>query len=351
MTSLDRPRLAVRSPARPDRRVPYLLGFHPADSGGWWRCAVGGSSSPRQACRRADRGHPALPRRDLPAAAEAATVIRYGPAVRSPRPWTRPRSGAAGLIVLDALRVADGRYWSYLHEPGCCPPEGTPYDPLASEVTATAVFSGQVALPDRAALTAQVAPLDGPARAAMRQATARAEHRLAELLGAAGAGGPPVAVSRRDAVEASADRELRAAGEVALRGALRRSRRGGRLTDDEVAWLGLLLDHLPVRDRAWERTDGRDEDLALWTDVLRRVGDDLAPAPASLLAFVAWRVGQGALAAVALERALAARPDYPLALLMDDLLRRGVPPSELDGWPAIDTPGVVRRRKRRRGAR
>ena len=79
-------------------------------------------------------------------------------------------------------------------------------------------------------------------------------------------------------------------------------------TDDEVAWLSLLLTHLPVRDHAWERTDGRDEDIALWTDVLRRAEQELIAAPAALLAFAAWRAGQGALAAVALERALACTP-------------------------------------------
>ncbi|MDM4723410.1 hypothetical protein QTQ03_28830 [Micromonospora sp. WMMA1363] len=41
---------------------------------------------------------------------------------------------------------------------------------------------------------------------------------------------------------------------------------------------------------------------------------------------------------------LTLHPDYPLALLLDDLLRRGVPPSRLDGWPAVRVPGQVRRR-------
>lgn len=115
-----------------------------------------------------------------------------------------------------------------------------------------------------------------------------------------------------------------------------------------MAWLSLLLAHTPVRDHAWERTDGRDRDIALWTDVLRRAEPGLIAAPACLLAFAAWRAGQGALAAVALERALAGHPDYSLALLLDDLLRRGVPPSELDGWPVFRPSGVVRPRRRRR---
>ena len=81
----------------------------------------------------------------------------------------RDALSGVGLQVLDALRVTDGRWWSYLcTEPDCCPPEGRRYDPTANQVTASAVFAGQVALPDRAALVAQVAPVDGPARDAMR---------------------------------------------------------------------------------------------------------------------------------------------------------------------------------------
>ncbi len=128
---------------------------------------------------------------------------------------------------------------------------------------------------------------------------------------------------------------------------MRRHRAGERLTDDELAWLCLLLTHLPVRDHAWERTDGRDEDIAFWAEVLRRAAPELIAAPGSLLAFAAWRDGQGALAAVALERVLTDHPDYSLAVLLDDLLRRGVPPSRLDGWPATGLPRARRRARRR----
>ncbi|PWR14884.1 DUF4192 domain-containing protein, partial [Micromonospora sicca] len=54
---------------------------------------------------------------------------------------------------------------------------------------------------------------------------------------------------------------------------------------------------------------------------------------ASLLAFAAWRSGAGALASVAVDRALAANPTYSLAQLIDRALREGLPPSVLDGWP------------------
>ncbi|MBM0238016.1 DUF4192 domain-containing protein [Micromonospora sp. ATA32] len=345
MTPTDRPRLAVRSPADLLAAVPYLLGFHPTES-----VAVVALRGRRIIfAARADLpdagADPAPPARHLAGVidrqgAESATVVGYGPPFRVTPAVDAVREALTdvGLTVLDALRVTDGKWWSYLcAEPDCCPPDGTPYDPASSKVTATAVFAGQVALPDRAALTAQVAPHGGPVRVAMRLAAVRAEQRLLALLEEAPAG------------DLLGGRSLREAGVVAVRSALRRHRRGERLTDDEVAWLSLLLTHLPVRDHAWERTDGRDEDISLWTDVLRRCETELIAAPASLLAFAAWRAGQGALAAVALERGLSAHPDYSLALLLDDLLRRGVPPSELDGWPAVGQPGVMQRRPRRRG--
>ncbi|MCO1596288.1 DUF4192 domain-containing protein [Micromonospora sp. RHAY321] len=348
MTSTERPRLAVRSPADLLAAVPYLLGFHPADS----VVAVALRGRRIIFAARADLPDPSddpverarhlagVIRRQ---GAEAATVVGYGPPERVTPSVDAVRAAltGAGLEVLDVLRVTDGRWWSYLcTEADCCPPEGRRHDPAANQVTASAVFAGQVALPDRAALVAQVSPVDGPARDALVAATARAERRLTEL------------VEQAPASDLLGGRALRSAGVAAVREAQRRQRRDERLDDDEVAWLGLLLTHLPIRDHAWERTDGRDRDMALWTDVLRRSEPALTAAPGALLAFAAWRAGQGALAAVALERVLSVHPDYSLALLLDDLLRRGVPPSELDGWPSVGLPNVVRpRRRSRRGRR
>ncbi|MGN9775138.1 DUF4192 domain-containing protein [Micromonospora sp. H33] len=354
MNSTDVPRLSVRSPGDLIAAVPYLLGFHPADSvvvvamQGKRVTFAARSDLPDlrepvdSARRMAEPARPVdEPARHLAAVvarqvADRATVLGYGPAARvTPAvDAVRVALADAGIPVLDALRVTDGRYWSYLcDEPECCPPEGTPYDTGSSELTAAAVFAGQVALPDRATLVAQVAPVDGAERAALRRATERAGQRFADLL---------------DSADVLGGRTVRTAGRAAIRVALRRHRKGERLDDDEVAWLSVLLTDLTVRDHAWERTDGRDADIALWTDVLRRAEPEFSAAPGSLLAFAAWRAGHGSLAAVALERVLGRHPDYSLALLLDDLLRRGVPPSHLDGWPAVRLPGVVRRRGRRR---
>ncbi|MEU7782163.1 DUF4192 domain-containing protein [Micromonospora parva] len=348
MTSTERPQLAVRSPADLIAAVPYLLGFHPADS------VVAVALRGRQIifAARADLPEPSTDPLDRARhlagvihrqGAEAATVVGYGPPDRVTPSVDAVRAAltGVGLEVLDALRVTDGRWWSYLcTEAECCPPEGRRYDPEINQVTASAVFAGQVALPDRAALVAQVSPVEGPARDALRAAAVGAEKRLVDLI----EGAP--------ASDLLGGRAVRSAGVTAVREAQRRQRRGERLDDDEVAWLTVLMTHLPVRDHAWERTDGRDRDIALWTDVLRRAEPELTAAPGALLAFAAWRAGQGALAAVALERTLGLHPGYSLALLLDDLIRRGVPPAELDGWPSVGMPGVIRpRRRSRRGRR
>jgi hypothetical protein len=49
--------------------------------------------------------------------------------------------------------------------------------------------------------------------------------------------------------------------------------------------------------------------------------------PASLLAFVAWQAGDGALANVALDRALADDTRYSMALLLRQVITAGAPPS------------------------
>ncbi|MDG4804071.1 DUF4192 domain-containing protein [Micromonospora sp. WMMD980] len=367
MNSTDRPRLSVRSPADLVAAVPYLLGFHPADSvvvvavrGRRVVFAARGDlpepgSDPGPAARHLAR---VVVRQD----ADAATVIGYGPAARVTGAVDAVGGALdeAGVIVLDALRVTDGRWWSYLcDEPACCPADGTPYDPAASQVSAAAVFAGQVALPDRAALAAQVSPLDGPVRLAMRRATGRARTRLAALTGVPPGSDSPGGVSSDGVAPGGVPsggrrgeaRAVRSAGTAAVRAAFRRQRRGERLDDDEVAWLTVLLTHVAVRDHAWSRTDGLDADISLWTDVFRRAEPDLTAAPGTLLSFAAWRAGHGALAAVTLERVLATHPEYPLAVLLDEALRRGLPPSELDGWPTDAGGAVLRRRRRRRPPR
>jgi hypothetical protein len=71
----------------------------------------------------------------------------------------------------------------------------------------------------------------------------------------------------------------------------------------------------------------RDAHRRLWIDVVRRAQPGYVAAPAALLAFVAWQSGDGALANVALDRALADDPRYSMALLLRQVITAGAPPS------------------------
>jgi len=110
--------------------------------------------------------------------------------------------------------------------------------------------------------------------------------------------------------------------------------------DDEVAALLVALADVPTRDLAagWVRTDHgqRSAEAAgagdpavqqLWAELTRRAPRPYDAAPASLLAHAAWLSGHGALARVAVDRALRSDPTYRLALLLQRLLDRGVGPS------------------------
>ncbi|MEV4627632.1 DUF4192 domain-containing protein [Micromonospora sp. NPDC049523] len=344
MTSTDPPQLTVRSTADLISAVPYLLGFHPADS----LVLLAMRDTRIVFVARGDLPDPGSP--ELRQAAEylaavirrqgahAVTIIGYGPAQRVTPAVDEMETAVqrVGLMIFDALRVTDGRYWSYrCDEPRCCPPEGTPFDPATSAVAAAAIFAGHVALPDRAALTGQVAPVEGAARELMSRATVRARERLLALLAAAPDTDPTGMAA------------IRTAGTSAVRLTEDRYRAGGTLSDDELAWLTVLLTHLDVRDHAWERIGAQDWEVALWGDVLRRAEPGLAAAPGGLLAFAAWRVGNGALASAAVERALADDPGYSMAQLMGDVLDGGLPPSALDeSWAS---PARRGRRGRRTG--
>ena len=107
-------------------------------------------------------------------------------------------------------------------------------------------------------------------------------------------------------------------------------RSGGRISsDDAIAWLTITLADLRVRDDAWARMDPAHmaAHRRLWTDLVRRAQPGYVAAPASLLAFTAWQSGDGALANIALDRAIADTPGYSMALLLRDAIAGGAPPS------------------------
>ncbi|YAL84364.1 DUF4192 domain-containing protein [Dermacoccaceae bacterium W4C1] len=68
----------------------------------------------------------------------------------------------------------------------------------------------------------------------------------------------------------------------------------------------------------------------------RAAAPDQVAAPATLLAFWSWRCGDGAAAAIAVERALEADPRYRLAGLVASLLAAGIRPASLAATAAAE---------------
>jgi hypothetical protein len=216
-----------------------------------------------------------------------------------------------GLPMRDAMLVGAQRWWSYDCPSACCRPDrGNRLPEGTSELAAASVASGVVVADSREELAARIAP--GPRAAGMsavvRRVAAEAVVRL-QVIGA----------------DATAEESW-----AAVQAGLAHTRAGTALSDRAMARLLWGLRDVVVRDRALQLA--LDEDPAvesLWTDCVCRAPRKYVPAPATLLAVVAWLRGNGAMAAVALDRALAAQRTYRMAGLLREGLRQCVPPSEL----------------------
>ncbi|MEU8264700.1 DUF4192 domain-containing protein [Micromonospora sp. NPDC048999] len=314
-------KLTVRSPADLVAAVPYLLGFRPDDGS-----VVVIASRDRRIVFAARTD---LPAPDAPASHLLDLTANLVPVVWQQQPITdlmlvgygnaehvdpalRTIGEAfttSGMTARELLRVTGTRIFNLICDNlACCPAQGIPFDPVASLVAVQATAAGAVALPNRAAVAARFAPVQGAARDSMRDATREA-------------------VTRLKAVNAAGSNTVDEAGAQAVRDALRQHDSGKRLTDDEVAWLTLLLKRLSVRDLAVDLTQPHDQHVTFWADVTRHAEEPLVPAPATLLAVTAWRCGDGVLAVMAAERALQVDPAYGLAGLLLQALHAGLPPS------------------------
>jgi Domain of unknown function (DUF4192) len=225
------------------------------------------------------------------------------------------RLRARGLELRDAVLVQGGRFRSYLcRQPECCPPDGRPWTEASAELTAAAALAGTAVLPDRAALVRSVAPVGFLHRAALEQAYDRVAEELAEQV-----------ADGRAWTDVRAE-TLRRFDECLSRYAERTG-----LDDAEAARLVLGLADIPTRDQILARAGDRDTDalLALLMDLTRRALFPHDAPVAATLAWVAYARGNGALANVAVDRALTSDPDYSLANLLLEGLQRGVHPRQL----------------------
>ena len=251
----------------------------------------------------------------------AALLVGYGPAelVTAVAAITSARLAASGVEVPEVLRADGGRFWSLLcDDHTCCPPEGRSYDPGSHPAAATLTEAGLTAHPDRDALARTMARPAGSADR-IRRATVRAQLGLSQLVDLGEAAG-------------DLDPRLRATrtGRREVQRAIGLYRSGRTIPSVErLAWLAVLLADIRVRDDAWARMDTahRDAHGRLWTDVLRCADVEFLAPVASLLAFTAWQAGNGALAAMAVDRALTADPGYSMAKLLAGAIEAVLPPS------------------------
>lgn len=334
-TASDAERHAIRvtSPVKFLSLVPYLVGFHPGDS-----LVVIGMTEPKGTVRVTLRyplhqaGIQNLAAFSIKHAVNILTaqqcsravVVGYGSEAQVVPFVDRLRDAAVehDIVLSEILRAEDQRYWSYVcTDPSCCPPEGTPYELKAAPGLACLLAAG---IPDiltsRESLAATVASVTGADATAMRRATRRAEARIIQLLEQA-----PVSAADEPSGHALVVRE----GIKAMTATMQQYQGGGDISRNEAAWLTVSLRDIQVRDDAWSRlkVEHRKANLGLLLELTRLARRGYVAPSATLLAFVAWQSGNGALANVALDRALDDDGSYRMAQLIRQAVSLGLPPS------------------------
>ena len=219
----------------------------------------------------------------------------------------------ARIGVRDLLSVRGGRWWSYLcEEPSCCPPEGRPVPESAPDaLVAAMVVEGRVVHPSRDELAATIATAPRDDEAAWRRRFADAEEH-----------------HRQRAVPAIARHTVFGEIEAAVRA---RAETSSILADDDAARFCVALSEVQLRDACLRWLEGplADAAEALWRELVRAAAPPYVAAPATLLGLHAYARGDGTLARICLERALAGNPVYTLALLVREGLDGGIPPEAI----------------------
>jgi hypothetical protein len=219
------------------------------------------------------------------------------------------------LPQLDVIYTYDDRWWSYIcRNTSCCPPEGKPVDSgsaTSARLRAEHAYAGTSVLADRGALARTVAvepALDVVARGVAIDA----------------------AIERGVGLSPETARRLGHRMVLDLLDRFADPRK--RISDPEIDELVGVCEHLWGRDEFLIHGADRDDRQSLiriMTDVVRRVPPPYDAPVCSILAWLAYVHGDGTLANIAVDRALACEPSYSLAVLIRSGLDRAVPPSLL----------------------
>ncbi|WP_181407722.1 DUF4192 family protein [Nocardioides sambongensis] len=223
---------------------------------------------------------------------EPADLIRLWPALAD-------GAAAAGIPVLRALALDGTRMRRLDGRPDASrPARAVRYDVSAHPFVVRAMVEGRIGYRSRAEMVR--------ALAADPAATARVAAELADLE-AAGDLAPVTATGSQPWTRGTRTPSDREVAELLLR--LRAE--GGAGAQQRAAH--------PSRGAAVA-------ERRFWATVLPRTPEPDVVGVATALALAAWRSGDGAMAWVALDRALEVDPDHEPALVLTELLERAVPP-------------------------
>ena len=216
------------------------------------------------------------------------------------------------VAVKDALYLEGNRFRSYLCEGECCPDEGRVLDPVvANAVGASFAVRGVSALQSRSELVSLLEP-DPAGLARLEPLIIDREHEIDDLLGH----------RRGPALEQWRDEQVERIVALLLE--------DGELSDDDSVTVLVGLCDVRVRDTVlWflsrgEKAYGCLDRLLL---ALQLAPNGYVAPIATCAALVAWLLGDGARAMIAIERALHDDPDYSLAILIGGSLAAGLPPT------------------------
>ena len=216
------------------------------------------------------------------------------------------------VAVKDALYLERDRFCSYLCEDACCPEAGRRVDPVvANAVGASFAVRGVTALQSRSELVSMLEP-DPTGVARLEPILIERELEIDDLLG--DAKGPGIEQWRDEQVERITALILE----------------DGELSDDESVTVLVGLCDVRVRDTVlWflSRTEHGFGCLDRLLLTLQLAPNGYVAPIATCAALVAWLLGDGARAMIAIERALNDDPDYSLAALIGGSLAAGLPPT------------------------
>ena len=309
MSTMTRVRLTT--PGQIVASIPLLCGFYPSNSVVVVSLRQEGERKMLGLVARmdlpttpADVGNllSQIPRRMSDDGAVAALVVVFS---NQSRAWDGMVSDLTavlatyGIGVQDALRTANGTWWSFVCQKSCCPPEGTPVpgeDPQVTTVAASRAATGLGMLPTREDLVRSVQA--GPSTMTVEEF---------QVVGMAPFSG----------------------GESAWQQALADWKDKPRdLHPYLAATLARQLHLTYTRDRVM--TYILDDDtlmLSLALAVAQQTPDEQAAPVCTMVALAAYASGDGALANVALERVQRCDPAYSLAALVNQCLDQGLPPA------------------------